>query len=339
MNRNAVTIADVAKRAGVSKTTVSHALSGKRPVAPETRARIIQVIEELGFHPNQLARSLRIQQTQLVALIIPDITNPFYPVLARGLQDALKEQGYSMILCNTDSLLQQEMAFVGEAIHRKVDGIALASLYNRAEELRDVIENGGMSFVSIGTGIIHPDVDRVMIDEQQSIGEAINYLLERGHRHIALLGGSQDHTPAQLRLAAYRHALEQAQIPFREEFVVQKAFTREGGELAMRALLARFPSFTQRPTAILCANDLIAIGAMRVTQEAGFSIPEDIAFVGIDDIDAAAFISPSLTTILNPAYEIGQICGRLLLERMQGTYSDRGREVIVPHRFMPRASA
>ncbi len=338
MNRNAVTIADVAERAGVSKTTVSHALSGKRPVAPETRTRIFQAIKELDFRPNQLARSLRMQQTQLVALVIPDITNPFYPVLARGLQDTLKEHGYSLILCNTDSLLQQEIAFITEVVHRKVDGVALTSPHNRTEELREFID-GTLPFVTVGFGIFHPNIDKVTTNDQQTVSHAIHYLLERGHQRIALLGGPQDHLPAQTRLSGYREALECAQLPFREEFVVEGDFTLAGGERGMRTLLARFPQPEERPSAVFCANDLIAIGAMFVAREAGLAIPDDIAIIGFDDIEAAALISPPLTTILNPAYEIGKISGQLLLERMQGHYNGPGRHVVITNQFIKRATA
>jgi LacI family transcriptional regulator len=338
MNRNAVTIADVAERAGVSKTTVSHALSGKRPVAPETKARISQVIQELGFRPNQMARSLRMQQTKLVALIIPDITNPFYPALARGLQNTLREQEYSMILCNTDGLLQQEIAFITDAIYRPVDGIALALPYDRTEELREVIKST-VPIVTIGEGIIHPTIDRVAADDHRPINQAIQYLLDRGHRRIAMLAGPPDYTPTQFRLASYREALEQAQIPFRADFVVQGDFTRAGGERGMRTLLERFPRRAEGPSAVFCANDLIAIGAMHIAHETGLSVPADLAIIGFDDIEAASLIMPPLTTILLPAQAMGQISGQWLLERMQKRYHGPGRQAVVVPRFVRRESA
>ncbi|HZR45022.1 MAG TPA: LacI family DNA-binding transcriptional regulator, partial [Ktedonobacteraceae bacterium] len=161
-----VTITDVAERAGVSKTTVSHALSGKRPVAPATRERIIQVIEELGFRPNILARNLRSQRTQMVALIIPDITNPFFPVLARGIQDTLIEHGYYTFLCNTDSQQEQEVEFVADAIQRKVDGIVLASRYSRTYDLGEFVDCS-IPLVCFGSAIAHPLVDTVSTDNLQ----------------------------------------------------------------------------------------------------------------------------------------------------------------------------
>jgi LacI family transcriptional regulator len=329
-----VTIADVAERAGVSKTTVSHVLSGKRPVAPATRERIEQVIEELGFRPNALARSLRMQRTQIVALILPDITNPYYPILARGLQDAMVEEGYHAFLCNTDGDKDQEAAFIADAVQRKVDGIVLASLYSRTQDVDAYIKNG-IIFVSLSSAIEHPEVDRVSSDNEQGAIYATRYLLERGHRRIGMIGSSLEQHPSSTRLAGYRRALEEAHIPFETVLFAQGDFTRAGGARAMCKLIEQ----AERPTAVFCANDLMAIGAMDAAHELGMRIPDDIAIVGYDDIEAASLVSPKLTTVLNPAYEKGKAAGQLLLERVQGKYKGPGRRVFIPPKFIKRESA
>jgi LacI family transcriptional regulator len=329
-----VTIADVAERAKVSKTTVSHVLSGKRPVAASTRQRIEHVIEELGFRPNTLARNLRMQRTQMIALIIPDITNPYYPMLARGLQDALVEQGYHAFLCNTDGDKEQEIAFIADAVQRKVDGIIVSSLHERTQDLVEFIEEG-VTFVSLGPCIEHPAVDRVSTDDQQGALHATRYLIQHGHQRIGMIGGVPHLTPSKERFAGYCKALEEAHIPFYATLFAEGDFMRAGGVRAMRKLMAQ----SELPTAIFCANDLMAIGAMDVARELGIRIPEDIAIVGYDDIEVASLVSPALTTVLNPGYDMGKTAGRLLLERLQGKYTGPGRHIIVPYRFIQRESA
>ena len=327
-------IADVAERAGVSKTTVSHVLSGKRPVASATRERIEQVIEELGFRPNLQARSLRMQRTQMIALIIPDITNPYYPVLARGLQDALVEEGYHAFLCNTDGDKEQESAFIADAVQYKVDGIIVSSLHERTQDVLDFIKES-ITFVSLGPCIEHVEVDRVSTDDQQGVVSAMRYLIQRGHRRIGMIGGGLALTTSRARLAGYRAALQEADIPFNAALVAQGDFMRASGAQAMHRLMAQ----QQQPTAVFCANDLMAIGAMDVARELGMRIPADVAIIGYDDIEAASLVAPALTTVLNPGYEIGKAAGQLLLERVQGKYQGPGRRVVIPHRFIQRESA
>lgn len=329
-----VTVDDVAKKAGVSKTTVSHVLSGKRHVAAKTRERIEQVIAELGFRPNALARSLRMQQTHMVAFIIPDITNPHYPVLARGLQDALVEHDYHIFLYNTDSKQEQETRFIRDAIQRRVDGIILTSLHVLTQEVQEYLDQGTI-FVSAGPGIEHPSVDKVITDAQEGAKNAIRYLIQRGHRRIAMIGATPELTPGRTRLAGYREALAEADLPFDATLVTKGDFMRPGGEQAMRALMA----LPERPTAVFCANDLMAIGAMHTARELGIAIPDDVAIVGYDNIEAASLVSPALTTVVNPAYEVGKAAGQLLLERMRRQYQGPGRQVVVPHRLIQRESA
>lgn len=333
-----ITIADVAARAGVSKTTVSHALSGKRPVAPETRRRINQVIEELGFHPNLLARGLRMQQTHMTALMIPDITNPFYPVLASGFQHTLRKYGYSVVFYNTDSNLEQEISFITESIHRHVDGVVIASHYDRTRELLPYLEQK-IPFVSLGYSINHPAVDTVKIDDQNPMCEAVLYLVKQGRRRIAMLTGPLDQKPTQTRLAGFHCGLDKAGLDKAVMPVVEGDFTRAGGQKAMAELLQRYKHNMQIfPDAICCANDLIAIGAIDVIHKQHLRVPDDIAVIGYDDIDAASLITPSLTTILHPAYEVGRQAAQLLVQRMQNTYAGEGRTIMLPCQLVIRSS-
>jgi LacI family transcriptional regulator len=270
----------------------------------------------------------------MVAFLIPDITNPYYPVQARGLQDALVENAYHTFLCNTDAQLEQEREFVADAIQRRVDGIVMVSFQLKAEGVLPAIE-AGIPFISLGVGIDHPKVDMVATDDRNGAMDAVDYLIRQGHQRIGMIGGTPGMPPSEARLTGYREALEKAKIPFDPQIVVRGDFTRKGGTQAMRELMAR----TDKPTAVFCANDLMAIGAMDVARERHLAIPGDVAVVGYDDIEAASLVTPALTTVLNPAYDMGKAAGQLLLERMIGKYRGERRKVIVPHQIVERESA
>ncbi|MGH2681042.1 MAG: LacI family DNA-binding transcriptional regulator [Actinomycetota bacterium] len=330
-----VTIVDVAHHAGVSITTVSHAISGKRRVAEATRARIEDSIQVLGYRPNAFARGLRTERSQMVALIIPDITNPYYPTLARGMQDALLAGGYQTLVGSTDGERAQELTFLHDSLQRRVDGIAIASFATSARSLGSVLR-ANIPVVSIGDKIRHADVDCVRTDDVEGARDATTYLIEKGYETIAMIGGPPGISPSDHRLTGYRAALGEAGIRSESSLLAVGDFTRAGGAVAMRELLARGD---RPPRAVFCANDLMAIGAMDATREAGLRVPRDVAVMGYDDIEAASLVTPDLTTVVNPAGDMGRECGRLLLEKMSGAYHEGRREVVIPHRLIARTSA
>ncbi|MGZ5353584.1 MAG: LacI family DNA-binding transcriptional regulator [Actinomycetota bacterium] len=331
---NEVTIVDVARHAGVSITTVSHALSGNRRVADATRERVRHSIRELGYRPNAFARSLRTERSHMVSLIIPDITNPYYPTLARGLQDALHAGGYQSFVCNTDGRREEERSFLNDALQRRVDGIAFAAFATTTRMLITVLR-AGIPLVSIGTMLRHARIDQVSSNDEAGSQDATAYLIEKGYRSIAMIGGPPGSSPSDHRLKGYRAALRAAGIRFDPRSVAIGDFTRAGGAAAMTELLA----LRVRPRAVFCANDLMAIGAMDAIRRAGLRVPRDVAVMGYDDIEAAALVTPDLTTVVNPAYQLGQAAGRLLLERMRDDAPRARTEIVVPHRLVPRTSA
>jgi LacI family transcriptional regulator, galactose operon repressor len=331
--RRGPTIAEVAARAGVSTTTVSHAFSGRRPVAAGTRDRVQRAVQELRYRPNGVARSLRTRRSHTVALIIPDITNPYYPALARGIQNVLAEAGYHVLVCNTDREPRYEAEYVADVLERQVDGILMSAFHLVADDLTDVFLDD-VPFVAFGARIVHPGVDVVRSDDAAGARDATRHLLAAGHTRVGMISGPPGPPPSEARLAGYRRALVEADRPEVPELVVQGDFTRPGGAAAMR----RIAALRERPTALFCANDLMAIGAMDAAREVGLTLPDDLALVGYDDIEAAAFLTPALTTVLNPADELGATAGRLLLERIGG-YRGRRREIVIPHRLVVRDSA
>jgi LacI family transcriptional regulator len=327
-----VTIADVALHAGVSKTTVSHVLSGRRPVAAPTRERVQTSIRELGYRPDGLARSLRTRRSHLVALLIPDITNPFYPTLARGLEAGIGA-GYHVVVCNTESRPTEELEYVEEMCDRRVDGLVLDSFAVGVDELRDVTGRD-MPVVWIGAEASdHPGIDIVRPDDEQGAYDATIHLVERGRTRVAMVEGIPG--SGEPRNQGYRRALADAGRRTNGTMTAHGGWTREGGAGAMRALLES----AEPPDGVFCANDLMAIGALDVLRERALRVPDDVALVGFDDIDAAALVSPPLTSVVNPAFETGRTAGGLLMERMTGAYAGPQRAVTLPCRLVVRASA
>ncbi|MEV0622058.1 substrate-binding domain-containing protein [Nonomuraea sp. NPDC050404] len=323
----------VAELAGVSATTVSHTLNGRRPVAGETRRRVLRAIEELGYRPNTLARGLRTSRSQTIGLIIPDITNPFYPAVARGLQDVLGPAGYDQIISNTDGVRRAERTAIEHMIARQVDGLAFAVFHTHAEHLLPAIE-AGIPVVRLGGRQVQQGVDLIHSDDEGGAAEATRHLLGRGYRRIAFVCGPAAEGPAAERVAGYRAALADAGLPADRALVAHTEFSRAGGARGVARLL----ELPEPPDAVLCANDVMAIGALDVAARRGLRVPDDLAVMGFDDIDAAGLVSPGLTTMANPAREIGRATARRLLERLHGAIGEPSTELVVPTRLVRRQS-
>jgi LacI family transcriptional regulator len=326
-------IGQVAQLAGVSATTVSHALNGRRPVSAEARRRIMDAIEQLGYRPNVLARGLRAGRSLTVGLVIPDITNPFYPMLARGVQDVLGPAGYDEIITNTNGVRDLERAALDKMISRQVDGVAFAVFHTHADDLRPVID-ARIPVVRLGGRRAQPGVDLIHSDDEGGARAAVHHLLHNGYRRIAFICGPAAEGPAAERVAGYQAALAEAGIAPQRSMVVHTDFSRAGGAHGVEKLIRQ----RKRPDAVLCANDMMAIGALDAARERGLAVPDELAVMGFDDIEAASLVTPQLTTIANPAREIGVACARLLLDRINGA-ADPPREIVIPTRLVRRQSA
>jgi LacI family transcriptional regulator len=328
-----VTIADVALMANVSKTTVSHVLSGNRPVALETRTRVEEAIRELGYRPHGIARTLRTKTSHMVALVIPDITNPYYPTLARGLETGLQRGGYRTLICSTDRHPEREIEYLREMGDRGVDGIVLDSYALTADEIEATLRSRAW-LVRVGTSVLQePGFDSVHADDRRGAYDATKHLLRSDRRRVAMIQGPPGAGVS--RNAGYLEALEDAGIPMDAELVVSGGWTREGGAEAMRGLLA----LPEAPSAVFCANDLMALGALEAARGLGVAVPDELAVVGFDDIEPAAYATPPLTTVTNPAYETGLLAGVVLRERMTGHSPEPPRTVTLPCRLVTRVSA
>lgn len=332
--KNPSGIAAVAQHAGVSVSTVSQVLGGTRPVSAATRTRVQAAVEELKYRPHPGARSLRSKRTESVALIVPDITNPFYPLVAAGMQDVLLPAGY-LLSVNDAALPSRNMTEVlRHVLDRRVDGIALGTYGLSAAHLK-MISDSGTQVVALGRNSSVRGGDYVESDDAGGARKIVEHLLETGRKRIAFAGGEQGAHPTQLRLEGFNAAMDNASCPVNPRHVAFASFTRQGGTECAKALMATSPT----PDAIVCANDLIAIGVLQELRRAGISVPDDIAVTGYDDIDAAALVTPALTTVENPAREIGRTSARLLLERLTGENDATTRHVTLSNRLIIRESS
>lgn len=305
------TIIDVAKLAGVSKTTVSRVVNGDTKKVSETTIKKVQdAILALGYQHNSVASSLRTDKTNTVLLMIPDITNPFWPEVARGIQDVMDDAGYSVIFANNDWNRTRELNYLQLALRTRVDGILINPIHLSQSDLL----NTGIPSVVLGVRSGYDDLDMVGSDSYDATRKALSYLIRLGHHRIALLLGRSETRTNSSRLEGYRESMQQAGLTVDEKLIIPVSFDKYGGQVGMRALLG----LSDLPTAVLASNDLIALGALQVCSEMGYHVPEHISIMGIDDIYAASLTIPQLTTMRKQKYEIGQTAARRLLERIKG---------------------
>ncbi|WP_375450226.1 LacI family DNA-binding transcriptional regulator [uncultured Devosia sp.] len=330
MTKPVANIKAVAEAAGVSKTTVSHVLSGRRPVAEGTRSVVLKVMADLGFQPNYFARALTSKRSLTIALIVQDMTNPFYPALGRGLQLAVSPANYVVMYFDAGASETLAQAFVAAALERRVDGVVAAVSGIDTEIL--TLQKAGIPVVAVGAGRSDLPVDWVSADDERIARDAVVYLRGQGHNRIATICGPSTRDPGERRLKGFVD--EQRRAGVTDILSAEGDWTRESGAKGMATLL----DSPTPPTAVFCANDLMAIGAMDLALSRGVRVPQDIAMVGVDNIDASNLVRPALTTMHIPAVEIGRTAGDLLMSRIAGT-AGAMRHVMVQHDFIGRQSA
>lgn len=303
---------DVAERAEVSVTTVSHVINETRHVSDELRGRVLEAMEALGYRPNRLARSLRRGETHTIGVVVPDSSNPFFAEVARGVEDTSFVQRYSVILCNSDGDLAKELFYTNVLTAKQVDGILFVAAGVSTEHIR-ALQNQQVPVVVVDREIPGVSVDDVLTDNVHGGETVTRHLIDLGHRRIGCITGPSDVTPSADRVIGYRRALEEASLPFDEEIVLRGDFQYEGGYRGGRRLL----TMGDPPTAIFACNDLMAVGVIRAAREMGCRVPADLSVAGFDDVRLASFTSPPLTTVAQPKHEMGVVAAELLLERME----------------------
>jgi LacI family transcriptional regulator len=328
------TIRDVAKRAGVAPITVSRAINNSGYVSQETRARVEAAVAELGYVPNTLARSLRLRRTNTLALVLTDITNPFWTTVARGVEDTASDAGFNVIFCNTDESEIEQNKYLRVLLQKQVDGVLLVPARSTSEPI-EFIQEQRTPVVVLDRRVPDAQADVVRCDSEGGAYQLVRLLLSLGHRRIGVLSGPPGVSTAEDRIAGYRRALAEAGLRGGAELVHYGEFTQASGyEMAQRALAA-----TPRPTALFAGNNFIAIGALRALRDVGLGVPEDVALVGFDDLPAALVIEPFLTVAAQPAYEMGQRATALLLARLSGQAPEAYQEVVLPTEVIVRKSS
>ncbi|MFJ5834186.1 LacI family DNA-binding transcriptional regulator [Streptomyces sp. NPDC093089] len=328
--RERVTMADVARAAGVSSATVSYVLSGKRQVAPETRAAVEAAIAELDFTLNTTARSLRTGRSSLVALIVPDIANPFYAQLAATLQEELRGRGLHVVVCNTRARRDEEQALLAEAVQQRFAGVVITPFRLKPRDFEPLVEAGLPVVVS--ADVSFGPIDQVTPDARAATRSALEQVAAAQRRRIAMIAGPRDATGGDPRLEQLRGLALQLGMALPHELVVRGEHTREAGATGFADLMSR----RYRPDAVFCGNDVIAVGAMEKAHELGFDIPQDVALIGHDDASFASLVRPRLTTIRYPADQVARAAARLLAERLDGRKVHKS--VHVKAEFVARSS-
>jgi LacI family transcriptional regulator len=333
MKQRRVTQKDVAALAGVSQAMVSMTLNGGVAAVPgDTRERIQAAAARLGYVPNRFAQALKTNRTMTLACIVPDITNPFYPALIRGIQSAAEGHGYDVLAVNTDGDPSRERHVLDWSRQGRVDGVVGVFWTLKASDFASVLE-AGVPVVRIESTRKRSGnlpLDDIYVDSQAASLAMTRLLLGRGHQRVAMIAGRGG--PQGARVEGYRAALAEAGLA--PDVVLDDAFNEEGGARAARTLLAREP----RPTAIVAANDLMAIGAMQAIGEAGLRVPDDVAVAGFDDISAARLVSPGLTTVAQFQGEVGARAAQIVLARLRGEAPEAGSAVEMPFRLIERGS-
>ena len=334
MSPSNTTIKDVARLSGVSPMTVSRVINDSERVSPETRRRVEQAISELGYVPSRLARGLSRQRTGTLAVIVPDVANPFFTAIVRAAEEVARRADYHVILCDTRADLSVEREVIEELIAHRVEGMVIAPVSDRsATHLRRLAEFG-VPFVLIDRRVPGVDCDIVLGDSSGGARQLVEHLLSLGHRRIGFIVESDDVSTARDRRKGYEAALSAAGIALDPGLVVEATPDPSGGSAGMSRLL----ELAEPPTAVFTVNNLVALGAIEAVRAAGLEVPDDVALVCFDDIEYASRLYPFLTAMEQPAQTFGTLGTQLLLERIEGRGPVRRHEVVLPGEFSIRKS-
>lgn len=305
------TIKDVAKLAGVALSTASYALNGDTKVAEKTRAKVLEAARQLNYRKNGFAMDLKRSRTNTIALILTDLSGPYYSELIRSIQDVALANGYDLIACS--SMGGKDSTAVRFLRERRVDG-AVVLAHNMTDEI--LMDSAGDRFPIVvmdrelsGSGLIN-----VRVDSEQGGYDATRYLIEAGHRTIAYISGPSNSSDNVLRYQGYLRAMHEAGLEEKAKWRLSGNFVREGGYSATKMMMMQ----GELPSAVFYANDEMAIGGLKALQEGGISVPEDISVIGFDDIQLAEYVHPPLTTIRQPKQEAGSLAGHLLFQMLDG---------------------
>ena len=318
------TVLDVAKRAGVAPITVSRVINNSGYISQATRERVEAAAKELGYVPNTIARGLRSKRTMTLALVVTDITNPYFTLMARGVEDVAGDSGYTVVYCNSDESEAKEEKYVNILAQRQVDGVLLVPSCGNVKTIKFLLSND-ITVVALDRRVSGVEIDSVRSDSQDGAKRLINLLIRLGHKRIAMITGPKDVSTSVDRVTGYQQALSEADLG-ENELVYYGAFNQESGyEFTNQAML-----HSPRPTAIFGANNFITIGIIKALHDLKIDVPGDVSVVGFDDLPESMLVNPFITVARQPAYEMGRIATELLLKRISIELDEEYQELILP---------
>lgn len=323
----AVTIKDIAATLNVSVTTVSRVMNNKpKGVSAETREKILKLAEELDYHPNKIARGLVTKRTNTIGVLLPDITNPVFPNLVRGIEDACNDSGYDLIICNSDNYYKKERNYIRILKEKCVDGIIYTGTVNDEGENIKLLETMGIPFVVVDRIYDEKNISKVCTNSEKGIYELTKYVIENGHKNIAYISGPKTTSIHRARFLGFKNALEEKGLSVNENLVEIGEYKLDSGYHCMTQLLEKKGEFT----AVICENDLIAIGACEAMKDNGVKIPDEISITGYDDIYVSSLITPRLTTVYQNTYKMGEKSIEVLIEKIEGKNIEMNEVIFEP---------
>ena len=327
------TMKDVARRARVSVSTVSHVLNGTRKVSEETRGDVLAAVEELSYRPNLLAKGLKTRRTYTIGLLISDIQNSFFTSVVRGVEDEALSRGYHLFLCNTDEDPEREDEYITELAKKRVDGLMVAPSARRGDHVGR-LRDEGVPFIFVDRDVEGVDADVVSVDNRAGMRLIAEHLVGLGHRRIAMISGPLDKASGSERHLGLRDALADLGVELEDTLVHFGDFRTSSGREGARELLG-LPS---PPTALVTANNQMTLGALLAINEMGLGVPGDVSVVGFDDPEWAPLTGPPLTTLAQPTYEMGVRAAEMLLDRIETGPDEESRKVLLEPWLVVRES-
>ena len=327
-------IRDVARLAGVSITTVSRVINGSGGVSEARRLRVERAVADLDYVPNAVAQQLRSKRTKTIALVLSDITNPFFTTIARGVQDVAGPRGYAVTFANTDESESQEREYLQTLVQRQVDGVLLVPSGNSPKPFR-LLRSQKIPVVLLDRRVSVRQLDEVRCDSEAGAYALVRHLLGLGHRRIAVITGRRDISTSTDRVAGYERALAWAEVPLDRELIRYDSFSLAGGYRMIKDILAIEP----RPTAVFATNNFIAFGALRGLREENVNVPADMSLATFDDLPEEWHDDPFLTVLAQPAYELGRQAAELLFDRLETGARGKRRVIVLPGAVIPRRSS
>lgn len=325
-------IKDVALEARVSTATVSHVINGTKYVSDETRQRVEKAVEKLNFYPNAHARTLALGRSNIIGLLISDINNPFFPEIVKSIEASAFDHGYNVILFNTNYDVRRSADYVRRLIELKVAGVALMTAELDPALIKE-LESKEVRVVFNDLGIVSEHMSNIVLDYSTGIEEAVRHLVSLGHERIAHIAGSSRIRSGNIRREAFLDAMNRHLPNVKDPIIFEGDFRFEGGRLAATEIL----NLKKIPTAVVVANDMMALGAMQEFKAAGMKIPQDISIIGFDDIAFASLCEPPLTTVCSPRVEIGRRAIEALTTIIENP-NQRGVEINIPTYLITRKS-